>query len=198
MSIQQKINSLKPYVKAMRFYKDFPVIDAVFKKGWKVPEGKVIKFVKDEESGVYTFLCENKNVGFDELLEYIEQIINFNIDLEKKQELFKAKSKELQEIFLSSDNKFEDLVNLEFVINTDNSEEELNLFDGKINDEQIIKKEVITKKVNKEEKKETKTVEQNKVIEEKKPINRKKETKNIVEEFDDIPLAKTDQPKYKI
>ena len=102
-NIQERLDSLQPHIKGIRYVQGVQVVDAVFKNGWTIPEYDVIKKdLIEEEGNYYVFYTEKKGVTFDDLLEYIEGIISINIEREKKNELFKTKVKELQEIFKSN------------------------------------------------------------------------------------------------
>ena len=102
-NIQERLDSLQPHIKGIRYVQGVQVVDAVFKNGWTIPESDVIKKdLIEEEGNYYVFYTEKEGVTFDDLLEYIEGIISINIEREKKNELFKTKVKELQEIFKSN------------------------------------------------------------------------------------------------
>lgn len=211
MSIQEKLQSLKPYVQAMRFVEDFPIIDAKFKKDWRVPSGSTIKVITDDTANKsstnssYSFFSENKNIGFDELLEYVTEIINLNIDREKKQELYKVKNNELKALFLDKNNSYNDLVNLEFKINKNNeSDETLEFNDDLLPEENNIKVEPLKiEPVKLEEvKMEEVKVEPVKIepvkIEPVKPKRISKDSQLLAYGEDEPPLAVTDQPKYEL
>ncbi len=101
--IQNKLDSLQPYIVGIRYIQGLQVVDAVFKDGWTVPESDIIrKELVEEGKNYYMFYTEKEKVTFDDLLEYVEGIITINIEKENKEELFKVKVKELQEVFKKS------------------------------------------------------------------------------------------------
>tara|TARA_B100001173_G_scaffold24848_1_gene19649 strand:+ start:322 stop:948 length:627 start_codon:yes stop_codon:yes gene_type:complete len=101
--IQNKLDSLQPYIVGIRYIQGLQVVDAVFKDGWTVPESDIIrKELVEEGKNYYMFYTEKEKVTFDDLLEYVEGIITINIEKENKEELFKIKVKELQEVFKKS------------------------------------------------------------------------------------------------
>lgn len=114
--IQNRLSELQPYVIGVRFFQGASVVDAIFKKGWHVPQSDVIisEKVEEEESNHYIFLSQDEKIGLDEILDYIEQIIALNIEREKKHELLKVKAKELQELFRK--NPLSKLQNMKFVL----------------------------------------------------------------------------------
>jgi hypothetical protein len=115
-SLQKTLDALKPYVLQIRYVEGIAVIDTVFKTGWQLPDSKVIKRTKgDDESLNYNMIySERENIGIDELLEYISNVIKINLDREKKQDLLRFKVTELKEFFKK--HSLEDLTRLKFVL----------------------------------------------------------------------------------
>lgn len=99
-NIQKTLDSLQPYVIGIRYLEGTPLVDAVFKEGWTVPEEPNIKRIKgNEEMNYFMIFSETNGIGLDELLGYVERTIKLNQEREKKHELLKAKVNELKEIF---------------------------------------------------------------------------------------------------
>ena len=101
MNIQKRIDSLQPYVIQIRFLNGVSIVDTVFKQGWKVPESKVIQTVKgdDVDNNYFMIYTEREDLGIDDVLDFIEKVIEINIEREKKYELLKVKTEELKELF---------------------------------------------------------------------------------------------------
>jgi hypothetical protein len=116
MNIQKRIDSLQPYVVGIRFVEGMSVIDAVFKEGWTVPKSSVVQSEKNPEADVnyHMFFTQKEDIGVDEIFDFIESIINLNIEREKKYELLKVKVKELQELF--KNNPLNRLEGMKFVL----------------------------------------------------------------------------------
>lgn len=116
MNFEQRIKSLQPYVLQMRFANGTAVVDVVFKDGWGVPQSKFISAVKgeDKELNYYMFYTEKEDLGLDDVLDFIEQVINLNIEREKKYELLKVKTEELKEVFKK--NPLNKLLGMKFVL----------------------------------------------------------------------------------
>lgn len=111
--IQEKLDSLQPYINGVRYIEGMQIVDAVFKEGWNVPNSEVIrKELVDKELNYYMFFSDREGVTFDDLLDYVENIIKINIERENKYILLKAKVKELQVIF--KENSLSKLKNLKF------------------------------------------------------------------------------------
>jgi hypothetical protein len=98
--IQERLDKLKPYVKGMRFVNTTSVVDVQLKENWIVPESKVVltKRGKSEEN-YFMFYSDDNSIGFDDILDHIEKIININVENEKKLELIKIKIEELKKHF---------------------------------------------------------------------------------------------------
>jgi len=119
MNIEKRIKALQPYVIQMRFSNGVGIVDVVFKDGWKVPSSKVIDAIKGEDESVnyYMFYTEQEDLGLDDVLDYIEQVINMNVEREKKYELLKVKTEELKDVFRK--NSLSKLQNMKFVLGSE-------------------------------------------------------------------------------
>jgi len=119
MNIEKRIKALQPYVIQIRFSNGVGIVDVVFKDGWKVPVSKVIDAVKGDDKNVnyYMFYTEKDGLGIDDVLDYIEQVININIEREKKYELLKVKTEELKDIFRK--NPLSKLQDMKFILGDD-------------------------------------------------------------------------------
>jgi hypothetical protein len=99
-NIQKTLDSLQPYVIGIRYVEGTPLVDAVFKEGWTIPEDNNIKRIKGNEEMNYVMIfSEVKGVGLDDLLGYVEKTIKLNQEREKKHELLRSKVNELKEMF---------------------------------------------------------------------------------------------------
>lgn len=115
MSLQEKIDKLQPYVVQITFNDGLTVVHTVLKRGWKVPTSEFISFAKsDDVDEYYVFYTEKKDLGIDDILDYIEEIIKLNIEREKKFELLKSKTEELKNFFKK--HTLSELETLRFVI----------------------------------------------------------------------------------
>lgn len=135
-TIQEKLDSLQPYVLSIRYVQGIQVVDAVFKDGWTVPKSEYIEIEKgDTEQEYYMFFSEKKDIGIDELLDYIENIININIEREMKYELLKEKVKELKTLFNTT--PLEKLKSLKFKLSNNSISEDISEEDILLNDPQV-------------------------------------------------------------
>lgn len=116
MSISKRLDSLQPHVLTIRYAQGLPVTDVLLREGWVIPKSEVISREKfEDQPNYYMFYSDKEGIGFDELLDYVEQIIKFNIEREKKHELLKKKVKELQILF--KDTPLAKLEAMKFVLN---------------------------------------------------------------------------------
>jgi hypothetical protein len=109
--IQEKLDSLQPYVVGIRYIQGVQLVEASFTEGWIIPESNLIK-KEAIEANYYMFFSEIKEISIDDLLDYVKSIIDINIERENKHELLKQKVKELQILF--KDNTLSKLKNLSF------------------------------------------------------------------------------------
>lgn len=114
--IQEKLNALRPYVIGIRYLQGVQLVDAVLKEGWAVPDSKLIQKERvDGEENYYMFFSDREDVDIDDLLDYVQEIIDLNIEREKKFELLKQKVEELKRIF--KENSLNKLQRLKFTFN---------------------------------------------------------------------------------
>ena len=80
MDIQDRLESLQPHVMGMRFEQGVPLVDAQFADGWHFPPNNRIEVAKiPDRAHYFMFYSTEGNVAFDELLDYIENIIQLNM-----------------------------------------------------------------------------------------------------------------------
>lgn len=139
-NIQKTLDSLQPYVIGIRYLEGTPLVDAVFKEGWTVPDDNTIKKVRgNDEMNYYMLFSEVKGIGLDELLEYVKKTIDLNVEREKKHDLLKEKVNELKEIFKKT--SLEKLKRLKFTFNEEDLIPKLDDFDAEI--EETFEEEII-------------------------------------------------------
>jgi hypothetical protein len=101
--IQKRIDSLKPYFKGIKIAEDYRIVEFNLKKSWIIPENDEIeveqKTIKESNNVLYNmFYTDIKS--FDQLLDYVEnEIINYNLEVEQKEELLRMKVEELKRVF---------------------------------------------------------------------------------------------------
>ena len=141
-NIQKTLDSLQPYVIGIRYLEGTPLVDAVFKEGWMVPEDPKVKKIRgNEEMNYYMLFSEVNGVGLDELLAYVKKTIDVNVEREKKHELLREKVGELKELFKK--HSLDKLKRLKFNFSEEDLVPKLNDFDVDVDIDETYEEEVI-------------------------------------------------------
>jgi len=165
--IQERLNALRPYVVGIRYLQGIQLVDAVLKEGWTVPESKFIQKERvDGDDNYFMFFSDREDIDIDDLLDYVQEIIDLNIEREKKFDLLKLKVDELKKIF--KENSLNKLQRLKFSF----SEPEIlpSLKDMDDIDSDLIEETIPF--INEDEKMKTEPVVETKKVEHKKQINK--------------------------
>lgn len=132
-NIQKTLDSLQPYVIGIRYLEGTPLVDAVFKEGWTLPDDSKVKKVKgNDEMNYFMLFSEVEGIGLDELLGYVKKTIDINVEREKKHDLLREKVNELKEVFRK--NSLDKLKRLKFSFTEEDLVPKLNDFDIDIED----------------------------------------------------------------
>ena len=95
--IQEKLDSLQPYVSGIRYVEGIQLVEASFSEGWIIPDSTVIRKEKIDNN-FYMFFTQVEGITIDDLLDYVKSVIDINIEREKKHELLKEKVKEFEDV----------------------------------------------------------------------------------------------------
>ena len=113
--LQEKLNSLRPYVTGIRFVKDLPVVDVVLKEGWNIFESTNITYKSSSNTKNYFMLFpKTPTDSIDNVIKHAEHVIEVNIEKENKLVLLRAKIEELKSLF--TDKPLNELERLKFII----------------------------------------------------------------------------------
>lgn len=114
MTLQDRLVELSQYGVNFSIANGTFVITIKYDKGWDIiqPDEEGVECYRDDNNTDIYYYTAPISVNIDKLFESIYTTINYNKDIEKKLELFKAKMKELQEVFAAED--LETLKGLEF------------------------------------------------------------------------------------
>lgn len=130
MTIQEKVDSLKPFFKSIKIAENYNIVETNLPKSWVLYPGDDIeieqKQLKDSYTLTYTiFYSETKS--FDDIIKHIfDDVISYNLELEEKDKLLKAKVEELRIVF--ENKSLDELNNLTFTTmkkNTKKTKDEL-------------------------------------------------------------------------
>ncbi|MCF8339790.1 MAG: hypothetical protein K9I82_02360 [Chitinophagaceae bacterium] len=129
MELYSELKKLGKHLISIRRAEMFYFIDLKFPKTWLInqklfEEKKVVPFSlknSENETGI-SFVAEDNSSEFGNVMNTITNLINRNIEIEKKNELLNISIEKLKLLFNKS--KLDDLKNLEFSINTKDLEHE--------------------------------------------------------------------------
>jgi hypothetical protein len=119
--IQKRIDSLKPYFKGIKVAENYKIVEFNLKKSWVIPENNNIdvqqKTIKENSNILYNMFYTDVK-SFDQLLDYVEdEVINYNLEIEQKEELLRMKVEELKRVF--EDKGLDELNSLKFTTEDD-------------------------------------------------------------------------------
>ena len=112
MTLQDSLNEFAPYNIDIKMTQGWLIVGMTYKKSWQILK-PLNELIEQRENDDRIYYCAPMNqVDADDVFVSIRDTINYNIDMEKKVELFQAKVNELQNIFSELD--YEELVTIEF------------------------------------------------------------------------------------
>ena len=113
--VQEKLNSLRPYVTGIRFVKNLPVVDLILQDNWDIFESDNVTYkISNTNTNYFMVFPKNPDDSIDVVLQHVEQVIEVNVEKEKKLTLLKAKIEELKSLF--SNKPLSELEKLKFII----------------------------------------------------------------------------------
>ena len=79
--VQEKLNSLRPYVTGLRFVKNLPVVDVILKEGWNIFESDTVTYKSSTSQPNYFMVFpKNPEDSIDSVIAHVEYIIEVNIE----------------------------------------------------------------------------------------------------------------------
>lgn len=123
MSLQERLKNLRPYVVGIRFVKEMPVVDVNLKDNWVTLKSDKVSINKSEKvNNYYMFYSQDTSIEIDEILNFVERVIDYNKESEAKDTLLKTYISTLKELFENS--SYEQLKKLEFKLPKELEEKE--------------------------------------------------------------------------
>jgi hypothetical protein len=105
MTLYKNLEKIFPYLSSVRKLENFISIDILFTRKWSIPK----KFIdeksvleteqEDTNTRLLSFVTNFDNESIQVLIKNIEGIIDFNLEKEEKEKLFRDKVMELKTIF---------------------------------------------------------------------------------------------------
>ena len=112
MTLQDSLKEFAPYNIDIKMIQGWLIVGMTYKKSWQILK-PLNELIEQRENDDRIYYCAPMNqVDADDVFVCIRDTINYNIDMEKKVELFQVKVNELQNIFSELD--YEELVTIEF------------------------------------------------------------------------------------
>lgn len=112
MTLQDSLKEFAPYNIDIKMMQGWLIVGMTYKKSWQILK-PLNELIEQRENDDRIYYCAPLNqVDADDVFSSIRDTINYNIDMEKKVELFQVKVNELQNIFSELD--YEELVTVEF------------------------------------------------------------------------------------
>ena len=112
MTLQDSLKEFAPYNIDIKMIQGWLIVGMTYKKSWQILK-PLNELIEQRENDDRIYYCAPMNqVDADDVFNSIRDTINYNIDMEKKVELFQVKVNELQNIFSELD--YEELVTIEF------------------------------------------------------------------------------------
>ena len=112
MTLQDSLKEFAPYNIDIKMIQGWLIVGMTYKKSWQILK-PLNELIEQRENDDRIYYCAPMNqVDADDVFVSIRDTINYNIDMEKKVELFQIKVNELQNIFSELD--YEELVTIEF------------------------------------------------------------------------------------
>ena len=109
MTLQDSLKEFAPYNIDIKMIQGWLIVGMTYKKSWQILK-PLNELIEQRENDDRIYYCAPMNQV--DVFVSIRDTINYNIDMEKKVELFQVKVNELQNIFSELD--YEELVTIEF------------------------------------------------------------------------------------
>ena len=114
-SLQERMNDMKPYFRAIEVYNEALMVRVVFPSNWKVynSQDETVKVTPSEvNENEVIYYADSNDATYEDMFNLIEETIKANQDIILKLKLLKEKVEELKEMF--SMHNYEELKTLRF------------------------------------------------------------------------------------
>ena len=79
--VQEKLNSLRPYVTGIRFVKNLPVVDLILQDNWDIFESDNVTYkISNTNTNYFMVFPKNPDDSIDVVLHHVEQVIEVNVE----------------------------------------------------------------------------------------------------------------------
>ena len=114
-SLQQRMDEMKPYFRAIEVYNDALMVRVVMPSNWKIypsADGKIKVTPSETNTNEAIYYADCHDASYEDIFDLVEETIKNNRDIVSKLKLLKEKVEELKELF--STHSFEELQTLRF------------------------------------------------------------------------------------
>lgn len=117
-TLQERMNDMKPYFRGIEMYNEAIMVKVAYPNKWKAypsEDGRIKITPSDSDPSLTYYYADSKDTTYEEMFDLVEQTIKANQDIVLKLKLLRDKVEELKELFQNT--PYDDLLNLQFVIN---------------------------------------------------------------------------------
>lgn len=117
-TLQERMNDMKPYFRGIEMYNEAIMVKVAYPSKWKAypsEDGRIKITPSDSDPNLTYYYADSKDTTYEEMFDLVEQTIKANQDIVLKLKLLRDKVEELKELFQNT--PYDDLLNLQFVIN---------------------------------------------------------------------------------
>lgn len=181
MDFEKKLKDLNQYGISFEIKQGYYHVALTFNDAWNVlvPENENIYL--EERNGVHHYIAPIEDIKIDDIFDSINETIEYNNDLEKKLQLFREKTAELQELF--STETYDKLETIKFV------------FENKETEKKTTKRTKKTKEMEKNPKKDKKNKQ--KITKKTTKTSKKSQNQEILEKETVVEDNNYVQPIYE-
>jgi hypothetical protein len=119
--IDNIFNELDPYLRGIKKAENYSVVEVNLKHSWLIPQHASIESQSKptKTNGITYHMFYSEKLGFDGIIDWLKNdVVEMNIEIEKKEQLLKSKVEQLKEIFENS--SLEELEKMDFGTSKEN------------------------------------------------------------------------------
>lgn len=116
MSLQDRMNALRPYFKGAEMYNEALIVRVVYPQNWKAypsSDGRIKVTPSDNDPNETYYYASMNESSYEEMFDLVEETVKANQEIALKLKLLREKGNELKELF--SQLSYDELQTLEFV-----------------------------------------------------------------------------------
>ena len=114
-TLQERMNDMKPYFRAIEVYNNALMVRVVLPSSWKIypsQDGRIKVTPSETNANEAIYYADSAEATYEDIFDLVENTIKANQDIVLKLKLLKEKVEELKELF--SSHSYEELMTLTF------------------------------------------------------------------------------------